>query len=80
MVAQREPKVGQLKSKATLEDGILVVSIALTRFQVISEDGWIAREAAGVCRSDKVEMILKGPRGEKTLLSQLLWLSVIDSN
>jgi hypothetical protein len=51
VVGQCEWKVGQLKSKATLEDGILVVQNAPTQFQVISEDGWIAIEVAGVCRS-----------------------------
>jgi hypothetical protein len=55
-------KVGQLKSKETLEDGILVFSIGLTQFQVISEDGWIAREAAAVCRSRKDGDDLEGSK------------------
>jgi hypothetical protein len=51
VVAQAGRKVGQLSSKLMLEDGLLVVSNALTHFQVISEEEWAATEVARMCRS-----------------------------
>ena len=72
MVAQRERKVGQLNSKVALEDGILVVPNAPTQFQVISEDGWIIIEVAGVCRSRSGGDDLEGSKRRENLLSQSL--------
>ncbi|KAJ6524659.1 hypothetical protein DFH09DRAFT_1286337 [Mycena vulgaris] len=50
--------------------GLLVVSNALTQFQAISEDEWIAIEVARVCRSGSSRDDLEGStRGKKTLFS-----------
>ncbi|KAJ6558860.1 hypothetical protein DFH09DRAFT_1083951 [Mycena vulgaris] len=71
VVAQRERKVGQLGSNFTLEDGILVVSNALTQFQVISEDEWITIEVARVCRSGSSRDDLEGSKRRENFVFTL---------
>jgi hypothetical protein len=81
VVAQHEQKVGQLKTKSTLENSGLVIPNAPTKFQVISQDQWIAIEVAGLCRSGLGRNDLEGSksRGRIVFTDSMAWSHLFES-